>query len=55
VSNMMGELNRDPESRKKLVDGGYDLVDVGLDEMPDFLAKRSKQYLEDARNAGLLK
>ena len=55
VSNMMGELNRDPESRKKLVEGGYDLVDVGVDEMPDFLAKRSKQYLEDAKNAGLLK
>lgn len=55
VSQMMGELNRDPESRKKLVEGGYDLVDVGVDEMPDFLARRSKQYLEDARNAGLLK
>ena len=55
VSQMMGELNRDPDTRKRLVDGGYDLVDIGVDEMPDFLAKRSKQYLEDARDAGLIK
>ena len=55
VSQMMGELNRDPDTRKRLVDGGYDLVDIGVDEMPEFLAKRSKQYLEDARDAGLIK
>lgn len=55
VSQMMGDLNKDPDTRKRLLDGGYDLVDIGIDEMPDFLAKRSKQYLEDARNAGLIK
>jgi len=55
VSQMMGELNKDPDTRKRLVDGGYDLVDVDIDQMPDFLAKRSKQYLEDARNAGMIK
>jgi tripartite-type tricarboxylate transporter receptor subunit TctC len=55
VSQMMGELNKDPDTRKRLVDGGYDLVDIGIDDMPDFLAKRNKQYLEDARGAGLIK
>jgi tripartite-type tricarboxylate transporter receptor subunit TctC len=55
VSQMMGELNKDPDTRKRLVDGGYDLVDIGIDEMPDFLAKRSRQYLDDARGAGLIK
>ena len=55
VSQMMGELNKDPDTRKRLVDGGYDLVDIGVDEMPDFLAKRSKQYMDDARGAGLIK
>jgi tripartite-type tricarboxylate transporter receptor subunit TctC len=55
VSQMMGELNRDPDTRKKLIDGGYDLVDIGVDQMPDFLARRSRQYLDDARNAGLIK
>lgn len=55
VSQMMGELNKDPDARKKLVDGGYDLVDIGVDQMPDFLARRSRQYLDDARNAGLIK
>jgi tripartite-type tricarboxylate transporter receptor subunit TctC len=55
VSQMMGELNKDPDTRKRLVDGGYDLVDIGIDEMPDFLAKRSRQYLDDAKGAGLIK
>ena len=55
VSQLMGELNKDPETRKRLADGGYDLVDIGIDQIPDFLAKRSKHYLDDARNAGLIK
>jgi tripartite-type tricarboxylate transporter receptor subunit TctC len=55
VSDMMAEVNKDPETRKRLVEGGYDLVDIGIEQMPDFLAKRSKEYLEDARNAGLIK
>jgi tripartite-type tricarboxylate transporter receptor subunit TctC len=55
VSQMMGELNKDPDTRKRLADGGYDLVDIGIDQMPDFLAKRSRQYLDDAKDAGLIK
>lgn len=55
VSDMMAALNADPESRRKLTEAGYDLVDVSVDQMPKFMAERSKAILEDARAAGLIK
>ena len=55
VSDMMAGLNADPESRKKLADSGFDLVDVSLEQMPGFMAERSKNYLQDAKDAGLVK
>jgi tripartite-type tricarboxylate transporter receptor subunit TctC len=55
VSDMMFAVNQDPEMRKKLTDGGYDIIDVTLEKMPGFLAEKSKAYVEDAKAAGLLK
>jgi tripartite-type tricarboxylate transporter receptor subunit TctC len=55
VSDMMAVLNKDPETRKKLEAGGYDLVDIPVEQMPAFMAERSKRYIEDARDAGLVK
>jgi len=55
VSDMMGALNADPESRKKLEDAGFDLVDVSVDKMPAFMEERKKGYLQDAKDAGLVK
>ena len=55
VSDMMHALNQDPEMRKKLTDGGYDVIDITLDKMPAFLAEKSKAYIDDAKAAGLLK
>jgi tripartite-type tricarboxylate transporter receptor subunit TctC len=55
VSDMMAGLNADPESRKKLADAGFDLVDVSLEKMPAFMEERKKGYLQDAKDAGLIK
>jgi tripartite-type tricarboxylate transporter receptor subunit TctC len=55
VSDMMAEVNKDPDMRKRLAEGGYDLVDVGVDQIPEFMARKSKDYLQDARAAGLIK
>jgi putative tricarboxylic transport membrane protein len=55
ISDMMYAVNQDPEMRKKLGDGGYDVIDVTVDRMGDFLAEKSKAYIEDARAAGLIK
>jgi tripartite-type tricarboxylate transporter receptor subunit TctC len=55
VSDMMAVLNKDPETRKKLAEGGYDLVDISVDQMPAFIAERTKMYVQDAKDAGLVK
>jgi tripartite-type tricarboxylate transporter receptor subunit TctC len=55
VSDMMFAVNQDPEMRKKLTDGGYDVIDITLEKMPAFLAQKSRTYIEDAKAAGLLK
>ena len=55
VSDMMYELNQDPAMRKQLTETGYDVIDVGLEQMPAFLAEKSRAYIEDAKAAGLLK
>jgi tripartite-type tricarboxylate transporter receptor subunit TctC len=55
VSDMMAALNAEPESRKKLEEAGFDLVDVSLEQMPAFMAERTKGYLQDAKDAGLIK
>jgi tripartite-type tricarboxylate transporter receptor subunit TctC len=55
VSDMMYELNQDPAMRKQLTDSGYDVIDVRVEQMPAFLAEKSRAYIEDAKAAGLLK
>jgi len=55
VSDMMFALNQDPEMRRKLTDGGYDVIDVTLEKMPAFLAEKARAYIDDAKAAGLLK
>ena len=55
VSDMMYAVNQDPAMRKQLAEGGYDLIDITLEQMPAFLAEKSRAYIEDAKAAGLLK
>jgi hypothetical protein len=54
-SGIMFALHQDPGMRTKLTDGGYDEIDVTLDEIPAFLAEKSRAYIEDAKAAALLK
>ena len=55
VSDMMDAINKDPELRRKMADGGFELIDVTYDKMPAFMAERTKAYLEIARMMGLAK
>lgn len=55
VSDVMEVLNKDPDLRKKLTDSGYDVVDIPVDEVPAFVARRSKDYIQDAKDAGMVK
>ena len=54
-SDMIGEINSDPAFQKKMLDGGFAMLDVGADGMADFMAARVEEYLKDAREAGLIK
>lgn len=54
-SDMIAGINADPAFRQKMLDGGFAMLDVSAGEMADFMAARSEEYLNDAREAGLIK
>ena len=53
-SDMIAEINADPEFQQKMLDSGFAMLDVGVDNMAVFMAERSEEYLSDARAAGLI-
>ncbi|HQU47638.1 MAG TPA: tripartite tricarboxylate transporter substrate binding protein [Casimicrobiaceae bacterium] len=55
VSGMMEALNKDPDMRKKMVDGGFEVIDVPYDQVPAFMKERTAQYTETARQLGMIK
>ena len=55
VSDMMDAINKDPELRKRMVEGGFEVVDVTLEMMPAFMKERSQEYLNSAKALGLVK
>ncbi|MGR3570549.1 tripartite tricarboxylate transporter substrate binding protein [Brevirhabdus sp.] len=56
VSDAIAAINADEGFQKKMLDGGFALVDVPYGpEMDKFMADRSKDYLSAAKSAGLIK
>jgi tripartite-type tricarboxylate transporter receptor subunit TctC len=55
VSDMMDAINKDPELRRKMVEGGFEVTDIPLDAIPAFVAERSREYLNSAKALGLAK
>ena len=55
VSDMMAELNKDPDILKWMADGGFEVVDVPYDKNTAFMKERGKEYMEVAKLMGLLK
>ena len=55
VSDICLDINKDADFQKRMADGGFELVDVGVDKMPGFMAERSKVYIENAKRMGLTK
>ena len=55
MSDYFAQLNADPETKKKLEDAGFILVDIPLAKMPAFMKEKTAQALDDAKNAGMLK
>ena len=54
-SDMIGEINNDPDFRQQMLDGGFAMLDVDADGMAEFMKARVEEYLNDAREAGLIK
>ena len=55
VSDIFSEINKDAEFQKRMADGGFELVDIGYDKMPAFMAERTRVYTEAAKRMGLVK
>ena len=55
VSDMMDAINKDPELRKRMVEGGVEVTDISLEMMPAFMKERSREYLNSAKTLGLAK
>ncbi len=55
LSDMIKEINADPEFRKKMENDGMALLDIGVSEYDAFIKKMSGIYLEAAREGGIIK
>jgi len=55
VSDLWAALNADPEMKELAARSGFELVDVGVDQMDAFMKERIKVYTEVAKRMGLAK
>ena len=55
VSDLFAQLNRDPDMRRRKVAAGFELVDIGYEQMGAFIKERTAAYQDDARRLGLIK
>ena len=55
VSDMMDAVNHDPELRRRMAEGGFEVTDIGLDQIPAFVKERSVEYLNAAKGLGMVK
>ena len=55
MSDLWAALNSDPEMKELAVKSGFELVNVGVDQMDSFMKERVKIYTEVAKRMGLAK
>jgi tripartite-type tricarboxylate transporter receptor subunit TctC len=55
VSDLFAQLNKDAEMRKRKSAAGFELVDIGYEQMGAFIKDRTAAYQDDARRLGLIK
>lgn len=53
LSELFAMLNADPEMRELAAKSGFELINVGVDQMDGFMKERAKIYVETARMMGL--
>lgn len=55
LSEMIAQINADPEFRKRMENDGMALLDVGYADYQAFVDEKAKVYLQAAREAGVIK
>jgi tripartite-type tricarboxylate transporter receptor subunit TctC len=55
ISDMMDAINKEPETRRKMFELGFEVTDIGYDQMPKFMKERSADYMSSAKLLGLVK
>ena len=55
VSDVMDAINKDPELRKKMFEGGFEVTDISIEQMPAFMKARTAEYMNSAKTLGLVK
>jgi tripartite-type tricarboxylate transporter receptor subunit TctC len=55
ISDTIDAINKDPETRKKMYELGFEVTDVGYDQMPKFMQERTADYMSAAKLLGLVK
>ncbi|MCH9806281.1 MAG: tripartite tricarboxylate transporter substrate binding protein [Alphaproteobacteria bacterium] len=55
LSDTISKINADADFRKKMEADGFALIDVTADKYADFIAEKTKGYVEAAKSAGVLK
>jgi tripartite-type tricarboxylate transporter receptor subunit TctC len=53
LSDLWRSMNNDPEMKELAAKNGFELVNVGLEEMDSFMAQKTKLYTEGAHRMGL--
>ncbi len=53
LSDVLGEVNQDPDYVQKMEDGGFVLINVPYDEMDAFMEERRAQYQDVATKMGI--
>ncbi|MFK7963518.1 MAG: tripartite tricarboxylate transporter substrate binding protein [Burkholderiaceae bacterium] len=54
-AKMIGDINADPAFQKKMLEGGFAMLDVPYGEMEAFMKDVQMRYINTAREAGLIK
>lgn len=54
ISDIVSEINEQPDFVEKMEGGGYVLTDIGYDEMDSFVTKRIEEYTEGAKALGII-
>lgn len=55
MSDFIAKLNADVDTKKRLEDMGFILVDIPLKQIPAFMKEKTPIAMEDAKNAGMIK